>query len=335
MRSPVFVAIALIAACSQEASTTPAPAPVEVPVGASPAIAVEKPSSPWAGALAYALDREPPGRAHTYGWGVPVDRPRGAQINQAACQAGDAEACWDLAQAHAAGLGVKRDEALAVATAYRACELGSLSACARGVTIAFGAVSSEQEHEMRRRAVAGWTSRCEAGDGASCGILATNYRRGGAQIAPDPARAAAMTARAIELLEVDCAAGLPQRCRDLAEEYRSAKQSDVLVASTFQRGVRRAWSDCDAGVMEACRWLALQLGTDRYGAPDDDGRARARTRVCELQWGAPCDDPRNHERGCQAGDPVACERAGRTDERDAIFRRWCDNGDDSACSSLM
>lgn len=232
-----------------------------------------------------------------------------------ACSRGAREACESLATRLVSALNTSEQPSSA-----RELELFDI-ACGGGVPEACSGLAtgllSRGRPEDRKRAVGILRGACEEGDALSCAKLAVALDLGiGGEV--DPAAAVELFSRACELGDSDscyqagslyldeiaaesdsgvagrflqrgCDGGSGLACIRLAETIASAEESDARATALVAQGLRSLETDCDAQKFGACATLAL-LYRQHPLIPPDSARVLAALR-----------------RGCEAGDPLACE----------------------------
>jgi len=233
---------------------------------------------------------------------------------EAACQAGDARACHELAVRTDEGQGVPQDKARSHALYLEACRRGAMPSCANaavqlltgeGVARAPAAAAPllerachgglartcfnlgvllDEGRDLPRdaaRAVTFFERACEDGEPEGCWSAAELL----AQVGPrDEARITGLHARG-------CKDGLGKACYNLAvahERGRGAPLDAQRAAGLKERAVRTLWKGCRAGQGADCAVLEAIL------ANDSGFKARVSTDAAVL------------EQTCGLGDPGRC-----------------------------
>lgn len=218
----------------------------------------------------------------------------------AACDRGDADACFHASRFAEDGMGRERDRADANAFRLRACTLGDGLACVVSANV-LDATDPERARALRRRG-------CELGAGSACSSLA----RGEA----DPARSVALQQRACDL-------GDHNTCSELAD--RLARGDGVPADPRRARGLQELL--CRRGWTHQCLELAA--------AETQPDRARALyERACSQgDFARGCAGAAVAlRRACDAGDRAACEQLQRllaqlTPARRDVVKVACCAGD--------
>jgi TPR repeat protein len=218
----------------------------------------------------------------------------------AACDRGEADACFHASRFAEDGMGRERDPADANAFRLRACTLGDGLACVVSANV-LDATDPERARALRRRA-------CELGAGSACSSLASGEA--------DPARSVALQQRACDL-------GHHNTCSELAD--RLARGDGVPADPRRARGLqellcRRGWTheclDLAAAETQPARARALH---ERACSQGDFARGCASAAVAL-------------RRACDAGDRAACEQLQRllaqlSPARRDVVRLACCAGD--------
>ena len=118
-----------------------------------------------------------------------------------ACEQGHADACLELAIAHAAGIDVERDPAAMLTFERRSCELDNAKACY------FLSISLEEsdDPESAPELIASWDKSCSLGLAEACSTLPNATRTGDHKLPKDTDLAASYFAKA-------CTAGHVAMC---------------------------------------------------------------------------------------------------------------------------
>jgi TPR repeat protein len=152
-----------------------------------------------------------------------------------ACASGIAEACSELATAHADGNSVKRDAARALDFAARGCDLGNAGACALAGNLL---IFKDGPLAMSR-----FQRACTLGDPAGCGLAAHFYRvKELSGVDTDPARA-------LEWELKGCMLGGAGNCELVARTYAEGRAgtTDATIAKRYyQRTCELAPTAADA-----------------------------------------------------------------------------------------
>ena len=252
------------------------------------------------------------GNQYATGDGVPTDRFRASQLYRKACGGDHAHACMFLAEAYRKGEGAGNDAAKAQELYIKACELGNALAC-RSVGDMF--ILGNVYGTDGRTAGLWYQMGCELGDGQACTGAGMWMERGDVMDA-DPAKAAA-------LFERGCVSGHTRGCTMIAVRYAKG-------ASGLKRSIEAAadWyaKACPAdrpADPEGCRELGL-LQWKGKGTPEDPAKARE-----------------NFERACFQNDALGCRHLAGMEldnahmaEAMVAAQRGCDLGDGGSCKRL-
>ena len=262
-----------------------------------------------------------------------------ARLLQAACDAGSAAACAELAHRYAVGHGVTLSQQRARALFEASCKAGSGAGCAglsRMLDRGLGGPSNSYQ-ALNKLDVA-----CKASHATACVTLGRRVESG-RDAAADPAGAYDHYRRAATLFGDACdgsAAGRHEACASLGALLREGSG----VPQDRQRGLALQERACNAGNASGCiMWLsrdgrlsgegalaasqAMQLACakgdgeacfvlGRIGAPSDTAPSDAYARGCRLGDAPSCNalgvsrfppgDPRPFERACSMGDAAGC-----------------------------
>jgi TPR repeat protein len=194
----------------------------------------------------------------------------------AACERGDADACFHASKFAQEGMGRDRSPADAKALTLRACTIGASLACAVSA-IDLEATDRERARALFRRA-------CTLGDGYACSALA---------------RGETEPVRIVELLQRACDLGHENTCTDLAR--RLASGDGIPADPPRARGLqellcRRGWpADClelaatepEPGRARVLHELACKAGDFARGCA---GAAVALRRTCDAGDRAACEE---------------------------------------------
>ncbi|HJN44382.1 MAG: hypothetical protein QGI10_11755 [Vicinamibacterales bacterium] len=132
-----------------------------------------------------------------YAWAYEDTQP----VNTA-CDSGNGEACYLLAEVYRSGRGVVQDEAAARELFSRSCDLGWPAGCSSLAEIYLRGESVAVDFG---RAAEGFSQACSSGEAMSCLRLGLMYRLGDGGIVPDETRS-------LELIEQACDMGLSTAC---------------------------------------------------------------------------------------------------------------------------
>lgn len=234
---------------------------------------------------------------------------------EARCAEGVARACAVGARKYWGGTGVKQSTRRVVELGERGCALGSSDACALVSSAASGAHDGidgtfhdpERERTFGRKAFPLLLTECDAGDSHAC-ENAGYWLTLGNHVDKDPARAAALTARAKAMWKAGCDAGQGFLCWRLA--------LDLSVDGKDEAGARRLWlRGCELGHAQSCEDAS-------HGAGDAE-ELRLLGKACEL----------GHARACKSASLFAT-----LDQDDAraqrLLERSCELRNAEACSQL-
>ena len=179
---------------------------------------------------------------------------------QESCAGGDAQGCFDLANAYNAGKGVAQDKAKAAELHQQAWDGGHAKGC-----VYAGAVYSLGDRQDLSKAEALLLQGCELGDPEGCTHVAQMYALG-RDVEKDHAKA-------VSLLRKACDLGMGDSCRDLGE----LQNDDVgqTIAQTVSRNMdnglllidRLKGNDADAS-----SGIAPGDGSLTFREPDDGER---------------------------------------------------------------
>lgn len=241
------------------------------------------------------------GLAFRNGEGRPQNRPVAELLLRRACNAGEAEGCFELGKL----LRLTATPPVAPdinAPTLRACELGVVDAClnyASHLESGNGKMADLQAADALRRGA------CGAGMTELCIALADSLLTG--------RRHPAARAEGLELADRLCQAGHQQPCDKAAYFRRTAEEraNPRLLAEQEQL--------CGAGDAAACAALgaaALRADSDNLGTGDDRARALA-----------------YYEKAC-AGSPDFCQTARALRSEPEVLAR-CRSGVLAACNSLL
>jgi TPR repeat protein len=237
------------------------------------------------------------------------DLARALAIFDRACDAGDGEACGQLAGMYGRGdFGVAKDAARAAEHYRRACDAGRFCG---GLALAYANGDGVAKDDERAAALFARVQQdrllsCEKGDADDCFRLGASFREGRLGETKDLSRAEASFGRACEL-------GDAYGCRDqrmmLDGPFGAATRDTARVEALRKREVEIRERLCDAGAFNEC----LQAQS-----------------------------PRAQYQACEHGDPEACYRLGRsyldrnmgdTPRAAHFYQKGCDLGTASSASS--
>jgi hypothetical protein len=225
--------------------------------------------------------------------------------------------------------------------------------CASGLVLSSGKCTrpdAEPTHQCAEKDLVDCATQCERGHLGSCSILAvaTLYGRG---VTKDEARA-------IELFDRACNAGIGRGCTGLGVAYAKGlgvRQDAARAADLFKRA-------CDTGYARGCKNLGVAYA-DGTGVPKDEARgARLIGQSCDAGSpegcydfallyangrGVPQDDHRAadlYKQSCDADYALACSslalalETGSGVTKDAkraaaLYQKSCDAGDATGCAS--
>jgi uncharacterized protein len=247
---------------------------------------------------------------------------------EAACDAKDSQACFDLAFLHwsakatgwveskrgsdAFDKGIAIDAAKTVASQEQRCAAENARAC---TTLAMLYQDGQGVTKDAAKAAAFFQKACEAGDAWGC--LNLGYLLdAGSGVTQDKARA-------FEFFQKGCEADLPTGCLDVANTYfigKTVAKDQVKSTSFYQRA-------CDGGYARGCFNAAVAYGEGLGVAKDDVRATEMYQRACDHGHGDGC---ANLGFAYYRGNGVAkdAERAA------ALYEKGCGSGSKQACSNF-
>jgi TPR repeat protein len=227
------------------------------------------------------------------------------------------------------------DQVAQLAVCEPACEAGNVEACA----VAGFLVNGLRYPADPTRGMAWLVRACDGGIGKACAHLAWVYKRRPDEmpqwkdVAPDPARAQELHAKAVTALTRECDAGRGSSCEYLASyhdpQWRGAITPDVERAKQLYARAAAAWKTaCDGGDGSSCGSLALAYSIGRP-VRDATKKRELELRGCTLGHGPSC-----HEAAgtLDLATPLAATEARKSVF--ALYRKACDLGYYMGCVSL-
>jgi uncharacterized protein len=283
------------------------------------------------------------------GEGGPADEARiqaliekGKSERERACDHGDGEACFALAEP------LKNDDSVKRELHERACSAGHAQGCT------YLGISLGSEEAPRQRLL--YEKACNIGDKWACGRAAEMYRKGeggpkdGARARElatglsEKERAAVVAcgrgnaracidaagfskgddARERDFIEKACKAGDAGGCAELAGRYRRGEggpKAPARARSTYEKA-------CNLGAKAACDQAAEMYRTG-------DGGPKSETHARDLMEKGRYDE----ERACERGDGLACFKAAELRKGDDVRQRnlhekACNAGHAQGCAYL-
>ena len=239
--------------------------------------------------------------------------PAPEALDEAACEAGNADACVATAERLAAGLD-RADPARSASVQVkigglfiRACELASARAC-YAVAIGFQANGGAEAHAT---AHAFYEKACTLGEGAACTSIGSSLMLGAG-----PAH------EANTFLERGCALGDGGGCTLLGGSYAAG----LGVPENLPRARELEGKGCELGDALGCMSLGVAYRKGS-GVRQDGSRANALfERACDFRYGHGC-----RERGLNEVREGTAESWSRAN---AWFQKACDLGEARSCNEL-
>jgi uncharacterized protein len=265
------------------------------------------------------------------------------------CDHEDGEACSLLAEAAARGRSRPHDRAEAMRLYRRACRYHHPASCriVAELLLEAGELPGESAApaDLLRQA-------CDGGDPTGCRRLAERVAAAAASSPPEAERAAALLARAVQLMRGRCARAIYDACHELAELYRTGEgvAADEATAARMERAactgevaaacVAVGRADLAAQLLErACRsgdhLGCVQRSSMHPDEPMDEDRLGYAVRACRAGFAASCRAAAVALESGGAG--VAADPGGAQDlyaRAAAAWERECGAGYADSCRSL-
>jgi TPR repeat protein len=238
-----------------------------------------------------------------------------AQVDEKACDSGNASSCWNLGNIYATMTGpgtIPKDDRLALQLYQKGCEGGDAQSCN---SLAFMYDLGEGVARDLSRAIQPYQKACDGGVTSDCNYLGVLYQEGRG--------VAKSLSRAVQLYQKGCDGGVAQSCSNLAFMYwhgRGVPQDESRAARLYQNA-------CDQGVAFGCNELGVQYQQGR-------GVAINESRAVQL-----------YQKGCDGGVAQSCSNLGSMyrngqgvpqDENRAVqlYRKGCDGGNAEGCANV-
>ena len=184
------------------------------------------------------------------------------------CNAGDADACFNLGQVYANGEGVAQDKAKAAQLFRKACDAGSSSGCNN---LGFAYDSGAGVAQDKVKAAELFKKTCDAGDAHGCSNLGSAYAYG-VGTTQDKAKAA-------HLYQKACDGGVAVSCIILGDIYalgEGVAKDEARAAELFHKA-------CDAGSATGCEGAKL-LQRSRNDDRTNDSAGTTLSKVPTRWW---------------------------------------------------
>jgi TPR repeat protein len=189
-----------------------------------------------------------------------------------ACDAKDAEGCFELSLRYQCGKGVARDSDQAAQFAARACDYGAAAGCGNVASLLGAGPNSEPT-----RAFAYAERGCRLGNPLACGLVGVFYWQG-IGVTADPAKAA-------QIFEDQCQRSNMMACANLAVELYMGQG----VARDLARARTLADGACSAKMDAACNILGAIL-VEEGGDANVDRALDEFEKLCNRDQGVGCDN---------------------------------------------
>jgi TPR repeat protein len=276
------------------------------------------------------------GLMYEAGEGVGADKSKAALLYQAALAAATAVQAttrFRLANGYASGDGVAPDDAKAVQLYQKACEAGHAGACLNLGNSYFNGKGVAHDED---RAVPFYEKACDGGYAGACQNLAFLYASG-RSVAQDEAKA-------VQLYQKACDGGVQTACSNVARSYVDGKG----VAQDTAKAVQLYQKACDGGVAAACLSLASLYDSGTGVTQDAAKAAQFHQKACEGGVVEGCNGyAQANETACAAGELKGCTRLADFLVRPGfpkqyadpiralqLYLKACDGDEQAACVAL-